>query len=338
MIMRSRWMFNDRKNIVEEMLEGYIAAHSNLIALSNGLVVRASRKPEGRVGLVVANGTGHEPAMIGWVGPGLLDVNVPGPIFSSPGPAQIVAGIKEADRGAGVLLLVSSHAGDIMNATLALEEAESAGLQVAMAILYDDIASAPSDRAEDRRGGPGLFFVWKIVGALAERGANLAECSEMARRVRDSTRSISGAMGTVVHPVSGQALGNADGTHLAVGMGVHGEPGTVVDDGLLADDVCEMLIDRLVEDAELTAGARVGLMVNNSGSLTLMELSILYRGASAALKARGIGVSRSWMGSYATTLDQAGFALAISRLDDELLELYDAPARSGGFWMGEANP
>ena len=336
MIMRTRWMFNDRKNIVEEMLDGYIAAHSTLIALSNGLVVRATRKPEGRVGLVVANGTGHEPAMIGWVGRGLLDVNVPGPIFSSPGPSQIVAGLKEADRGAGVLLLVSSHAGDIMNATLAIEEAEAAGLRVAMVVLYDDIASAPPHRAEDRRGGPGLFFVWKIVGALAERGANLADCSEMARLVRDCTRSISGAIGTVVHPVSRQALGAADGSHLAIGLGVHGEPGTVVSDDLKADDVCELLIDRLVEDAGLDAGTRVALMVNNSGSLTLMELSILYRGAAAALGARGIAVSRSWMGSYATTLDQAGFALAISRLDEELLELYDAPASSGGFWMGQA--
>ena len=154
MIMRTRWMFNDRKNIVEEMLDGYIAAHSKLIALSNGLVVRASRKPEGRVGLVVANGTGHEPAMIGWVGPGLLDVNVPGPIFSSPGPAQIVAGIKEANRGAGVLLLVSSHAGDIMNAFFMTTSIQRHLIEQKTGEGVPDCSSSGRSSVRSRSGGP----------------------------------------------------------------------------------------------------------------------------------------------------------------------------------------
>ena len=237
MTTRTRRLINDRGALVEEMLEGYTGANGDVIALSDGLVVRVRPKPQGFVGLVIANGSGHEPAMIGWVGPGLLDVNVPGPLFSSPGPPRILAGIREGDRGAGVLLLVSSHAGDIMNASIAISEAEKIGLRAAMVVLYDDVASADSEHADDRRGGPGLFFVWKIVGALAERGASLDDCAAMAARVRDRTRSISVAIGTVTHPISGQSLGTASDSELSIGGGVHGESGALLGDDVSADDL-----------------------------------------------------------------------------------------------------
>jgi dihydroxyacetone kinase-like protein len=331
MTSRNRFITNDPGDLVSEMLEGYVAANSEVIALSDGLVVRAEPKRQGSVGLVVANGSGHEPAMIGWVGPGLLDVNVPGPIFSSPGPGRIVAGLRAADRGAGVLLLVSSHAGDVMNATLAIREAEVAGLHATMVILYDDVGSAPRERNSDRRGGAGLFFVWKMVGAFAEAGATLADCAAMAARVRDNTRSISAAIGTVINPISGERVGSTRDNQLSVGMGVHGEGGGIQDPGLTADRLSAEMVSRLIEDAELGPGNEVGLLVNNAGSFTLMELSILYRGARKKLEASGIRASRSWIGNYATTLDQAGFALAICALDRELVELYDAPARGGGF-------
>jgi dihydroxyacetone kinase-like protein len=329
--MRTRRLINDRGALVEEMLEGYTGANGDVIALSDGLVVRVRPKPQGFVGLVIANGSGHEPAMIGWVGRGLLDVNVPGPLFSSPGPSKILTGIREADRGAGVLLLVSSHAGDIMNASIAITDAEKIGLRATMVVLYDDVASAPREHAEDRRGGPGLFFVWKIVGALAERGASLDDCAAMAARVRDRTRSISVAIGSVTHPISGQSLGTAGESELLIGGGVHGEAGALLGEDVSADELAGHLISRLVEDAGIEAGSRVALLVNNAGSLTLMELSILYRGAQGALRERGIDVSRSWIGSYATTLDQAGFAFAISVFDPEVEELYDAPAHGAGF-------
>jgi dihydroxyacetone kinase-like protein len=328
---RTRRLVNDRDDLVKEMLEGYVRANSEVVALSDGMVVRTKPKPGGRVGLVVGNGSGHEPAMVGWVGYGLLDVNVPGGVFSSPGAGRILAGLRAADRGAGVLLLVSSHPGDVMNASLAVDEAEDLGLKVAMEILYDDVASAPKAQSGDRRGGAGLFFVWKMVGAAAERGDSLEECVVIARKSRDRTRSISAAIGTVAHPVSGQPIGSTGESELAVGMGVHGEAGTLVSADVSANEVAGMLIETLATDAEIAPGDRVGLLVNNSGSLTLMELSILYRGAAIALDARGIEVARSWIGSYATTLDQAGFAIAIITLDDELVELYDAPAHGAGF-------
>lgn len=334
MNVRTRRFLNRPKQAVQEMLEGYVSAHSDVIHLSGGLVVRAAPKRRAHVGLVIGNGSGHEPAMIGWVGEGLFDVNVPGPIFSSPGPAAILEGIKAAERGGGVLLLVSSHAGDIMNAELAIADAEDEGIDdVEMVVLYDDVASAPRERIAERRGGAGLFFVWKTVGAAAERGASLRNCVRIARKTRDRTRSISAAVGAVAHPVSGQPLGDPEDTTVAVGLGVHGEPGTRLSDDIEADEISALMIDRLADDAGLGPGDRVGLLLNNAGSLTLMELSVLYRGARAALELRGIEAARSWVGSYATTLDMAGFAFGVCHMDDELLELYDAPARSAGFTM-----
>ena len=334
MSIRTRRFLNLPGSAVQEMLEGYAAAHSHIIRLSDGLVVRAVPKPQGHVGVVIGNGSGHEPAMIGWVGEGLFDVNVPGSVFSSPGPSGILRGIKAADQGGGVLLLVSSHAGDIMNASLAIADAEDEGIRdVEKVVLDDDVASAPKDRITDRRGGAGLFFVWKTVGAMAERGGSLAECSRIARKTRDSTRSLSAAVGTVAHPISGQPLGNPGDNAVSVGMGVHGEAGARLGEDVQADEISGMMIARLVDDAELGPGDRVGLLLNNAGSLTLMELSILYRGARAALAERGIKTVRSWIGPYATTLDMDGFAFAVCNMDDELLDLYDAPARGAGLTL-----
>ncbi len=334
MSIRTRRFLNDPARAVAEMLEGYVSAHAGVISSRDGLVVRTVPKAEGKVGLVIGNGSGHEPAMIGWVGEGLFDVNVAGPIFSSPGPTAILRGIEAADRGGGVLLLVSSHAGDIMNAELAIDEAEDAGIDgVEMVVLYDDVASAPRERITERRGGAGLFFVWKMVGAAAERGDSLEACAAVARKVRDRTRSLSAATGTVAHPVSGQPLGDPEDTTLSVGMGVHGEPGDRLGEDVRADEISGLMIDRLLDDADLPPGTQVGLLLNNAGSLTLMELSVLYRGARAALERRGVEAVRSWMGRYATTLDMAGFSFAICHMDGELLDLYDQPATGAGFTM-----
>ncbi|MCY4622194.1 MAG: dihydroxyacetone kinase subunit DhaK [bacterium] len=334
MSIRTRRFLNDPARAVAEMLEGYVSAHAGVISLRDGLVVRTVPKAEGKVGLVIGNGSGHEPAMIGWVGEGLFDVNVAGPIFSSPGPTAILRGIEAADRGGGVLVLVSSHAGDIMNAELAIDEAEDAGIHgVEMVVLYDDVASAPKERITERRGGAGLFFVWKMVGAAAERGDSLEACAAIARKIRDRTRSLSAATGTVAHPVSGQPLGDPEDTTLSVGMGVHGEPGDRLGEDVRADEIAGLMIDRMLDDADLPPGAHVGVLLNNAGSLTLMELSVLYRGARAALERRGVEAVRSWMGPYATTLDMAGFSFAICHMDRELLDLYDRPATGAGFTM-----
>ena len=170
MTARVHKLINRPGDILGEMLAGFCAAYSDIVRLTDdGLVARATPKAAGKVGLVIGNGSGHEPAMIGWIGEGLFDVNIAGEIFTAPGPERIVGGIRAADRGGGVLVCVSHHAGDLLNAELALELCEAEGIaDVDMVVLYDDISSAPKGRESERRGTAGLFFVWKMLGAFCE--------------------------------------------------------------------------------------------------------------------------------------------------------------------------
>lgn len=326
--MRATKLINDREEIVADMLEGFAAAFPDIVELQNGLVVRANRKARGKVGLVIGNGSGHEPAMIGLVGPGLFDVNVPGPIFTAPGPSKLAEGIKVAENGGGVLVCVSNHSGDVLNAELALEDLEDEGFtDVESVVLYDDIDSALPGDESNRRGSAGLFFVWKIVGALAEAGATLLECRQMAERVRDNTRTLSATLGNCTHPVSGETIGDISDGQIAIGVGVHGETGGGALPVTTADSVVDMMMPRLIEDLPFAAGEEVCVLVNNSGSMTLMELSILYRRIAQILAASGIAVHRVWLGPYATTQESAGFAISLCRVDTEMKALYDAPAQ-----------
>jgi dihydroxyacetone kinase-like protein len=334
--MRRQRLFNDPRDAVREMLEGYVAAHPQIIQLDeSGNVVRAERKDHGKVGLVIGNGAGHEPAMIGWVGPGLFDVNVVGQVFSAPGPSRLLAGIRAADVGGGVLVCVSNHAGDVLVAREALGLAQREGIDAEMVILYDDVASAPPGSEAERRGSTGLFFVWKIIGALAEQGGSLAECRAMAERVRDATRTLTAAFGTVYHPISGKPLSDAGPEDFVVGVGVHGETAMQPEPPRRADATARWMTERLLEDGRFRAGDRVCVMVNNSGAFTTMELAILYRGVERTLRSYDIAVSRAWLGTYATTQDLAGFGVSLCRVDEEMLSLYDAPALGAAFAMVE---
>lgn len=335
MSIRHKKLINRQDAILEEMLNGYTAAYADIIRLTaDGLVVRATPKSAGKVGLVIGNGSGHEPAMIGLVGPGLFDVNVPGPIFTAPGPAKILAGIKAADRGAGVLLCVSHHAGDLMNAELALDEAEDEGIEnVAMVVLYDDISSAPKGRETERRGTAGLFFVWKMLGAFAETSSDLAACKALAEKVRDNTRTLSMALTSCTHPLTGEALFEMGDDEMEIGMGVHGEAGMNRTKLLTADATIDQMLPHIMQDLPFQSGDEVCVLLNNSGSMTLMELTILYRRVAQLLAAAEITVYRSWLGAYATTQEMAGFGLSLCRVDAQLKSLYSAPANGAHLKM-----
>ncbi|MCP4306538.1 MAG: dihydroxyacetone kinase subunit DhaK [bacterium] len=325
--MRATKMINGLADIVPEMLEGFAAAYPDIIRYEDGLIVRATPKDPAKVGLVIGNGSGHEPAMIGWVGPGLFDVNVPGPIFTAPGPSKLANGVKAANAGGGVLVCVSNHSGDVLNAEMALEDLKDEGItDVESVILYDDIDSAPQGDEPNRRGSAGLFFAWKIVGAYAEAGATLSECRQMAEKVRDNTRTLSATLGNCSHPVSGETIGDISDGQIAIGVGVHGETGDGALEVTTADNTVDMMMPRLIEDLPYAAGDEVCVLVNNSGSMTLMELSILYRRIAQVLAAADIAVHRVWMGPYATTQESAGFAISLCRMDAEMKALYDAPA------------
>ena len=333
MAARIKKLINNPDNILPEMLEGYVAAYANIIHLQGEhLIVRSTPKAEGKVALVIGNGTGHEPAMIGWIGEGLFDVNVAGPLFTAPGPFEILDGIKAADRGAGVLLCVSHHEGDRLNAEAALEFAQDEGIDnVDLVLLYDDVASAPKGEEPKRRGTAGLFFTWKMLGAFAETGANLAACKALAEKVRDNTRSLSMALDTCANPITGKTMFELAADEIEIGMGIHGEAGMYKGKLLSADEIVDQMLPAILDDLPFVAGDEVCVLINNAGSLTLMELSILYRRVQQRLDEAGIKVYKAWLGQYATTQEMAGFGLSLCRVDGQLKELYDAPANGAFF-------
>ena len=328
MSARKHKLINRPENIVSEMLAGFAAANPDIVRLTDdGLIVRTKPKACGKVGLVMGNGSGHEPAMIGLVGRGLFDVNVPGEIFTAPGPEQLLAGIKAADRGAGVLVCVSHHAGDLLNAELALELCAAEGIDnVEMVVLYDDISSAPKGREAERRGTAGLFFVWKMLGAYCETSGDLMACKTLAEKIRDRTRSLAMALSSCASPVSGEPMFEMADDEMEIGMGVHGEMGMGRQKALSADETIDLMLPPLLEDLPYRAGDETLALLNNSGSLTLMELFILYRRLAERLSEAGIRVYKSWIGPYATTQEMAGFAVSLCRVDAELKALWDAPA------------
>ena len=333
MSVRTKKLINSPQMLVPEMLEGFAAAYHDVVRLTDeGLIVRRTPKPAGKVALVIGNGSGHEPAMIGWVGPGLFDINIPGDIFTAPGPGRILDGIKAVQHHTGVLVCVSHHAGDLMNAEVALEEAKDEGLDnINMVVLYDDISSAPKGQESERRGTVGLFFVFKMLGAFAETSSDLAACKALAEKARNNTRSLSMALTSCAHPVTGEAMFEMPDDEMEIGMGVHGEAGTQRSKLLRADATIERMLPQILDDLPFQAGDEVLVLLNNSGSLTLMELSILYRRVAQMLAAAEIKVYRSWLGSYATTQEMAGFGLSLCRVDDQLKTLYDAPANGAWF-------
>lgn len=328
MSARKQKLINKPENILSEMLAGFTAAYPDIVRLTdNGLIVRAKPKANGKVGLVIGNGSGHEPAMIGLVGEGLFDVNVAGEIFTAPGPERIVEGIKEADHGAGVLVCVSHHAGDLMNAEMALELCEMEDIEnVEMVILYDDISSAPKGSEPERRGTAGLFFVWKMLGAYAETSGDLSACKAMAEKIRDNTRTLAMALTSCASPITGEIMFEMPVDEMEIGMGVHGEMGMGRQKIVSADETIDLMLQPIIDDMPFQAGDEVLVMLNNSGSMTYMELFILYRRVAEKLEDAGIKVYKSWIGPYATTQEMAGFALSLCRVDEELKALWDAPA------------
>ena len=329
MTARKQKLINQPEKIVGEMLDGFCAAYSDIVRLTkDGMVARTTPKTAGKVGLVIGCGSGHEPAMIGWIGKGLFDVNIPGEIFTAPGPERILKGIQAADCGGGVLVCVSHHAGDLLNAELALELCEMEGIEnVDMVVLYDDISSAPKGREPERRGTAGLFFVWKMLGAFCEGNGDLASAKTLAEKVRDNTRSLAMSLSSCASPVTGEVMFEMAEDEMEIGMGLHGEMGMGRQKALSAEATIDLMLPPILDDLPFNAGDEVLVLLNNSGSMTLMELFILYRRVAENLAAADIRVYNSWIGAYATTQEMAGFALSLCRVDNELKALWDAPAK-----------
>jgi len=323
---------NDPENLVKELLEGYALAFPHKVKLEGeNLVMRACPKEPGKVVLVTLGGSGHEPALSGFVGKGLLDVSVPGDIFAAPGPPKCLDAIKRADRGGGVLFIVLNHAGDVLTANITMEMALKQGLNVKMILIHDDIASGPIDKPMERRGLVGFLPVIKVAGAAAEAGRPLDEIFEIADKMGRSMRTLAVAFNPATHPATGDAMFDLDETEMAIGMGQHGEAGTERIKMESADEITELMLRKLLNDLAVKEGEKLLVIVNSAGATTLMELFIVFRRIHQLLKDKKIEISRSLIGEYVTTQEQAGFQILIARMDRELIGLWDVSCDSPYF-------
>ncbi len=318
--------------VVEGSLRGYLAAYPTLLqATAHSRVLRrAGVKVRGRVGVVTGGGSGHEPAFLGYVGPGLLDAVAIGEIFASPTAKSFQAAFQEADAGAGVACLYGNYAGDNMNVKMAAKLATKDGIEVRTVVANDDVASAGPDERDKRRGVAGEIIMWKAGGARADEGGDLEAVIAAAQKAIDQTRSVGIGLSACTIPAAGKPNFTIKDGEMEVGIGHHGEPGVAVMPTAPAKAMAADMVERILADMPCGAGDDVAVLISGLGATPVMELHLLYGHVDDMLRGRGITTRHRFVGNYFTSLDMMGVSVTLTRLDAELDRLIAAPAHSIG--------
>jgi D-erythrulose 4-kinase len=330
-------LWNEPAAFADEMIEGFVAANGRHVRRVPGGVVRSTAVPEGQVAVVIGGGSGHYPAFAGLVGAGLAHGAAMGNLFASPSTQQIVSVAKASERGGGVFFSYGNYAGDVLNFDAAQDRLRAEGVACATVTVTDDVFSAPAGEREKRRGIAGDLGVFRIAAAAAEAGADLDEVARVAAHANDRTRSIGVAFTGCTLPGAEAPLFSVPEGRMAVGLGIHGEPG-IDETGIpTADGLAELMVARLLDelpDGVTAAGARAVPILNGLGALKYEELFVVYRRVAQLLEAAGVAIVDPHVGEYCTSFDMAGGSLTLLWLDDELERLWetavDAPAYRRG--------
>ena len=325
--MTMKKFINDPANLTAELLEGYTLAYADKVKLeSEKIVVRTSPKSEDKVAIVTLGGAGHEPALSGFVGQGMLDASVVGDIFAAPGAPKLFEALKMFNREAGILLVVLNHAGDVMSANMAMQMAEREGIRVKMLLTCEDISAGLDTPPEDRRGLAGCIPLYKVAGAAAEAGKSLDEVYEIAERFNKQMATLAVAMKSATHPQNGQYLSELPDDEMEIGMGQHGEAGGGRSKILTADETAEQMLAPLVQAVDAKSGDQVLLIINGVGATTLMELNIVFRKAYRLLEEKGITVVSGLIDELLTVQEMAGFQMILCKLDEDHAQWLAAPS------------
>ena len=326
-------IINDPSLVVDQMLEGFVKANSDLVsATENERVLKYKNAPvKGKVGVVTGGGSGHKPAFVGYIGRNMVDAVAVGELFSSPPAQMFYDAIREADAGAGVAILYGNYAGDNMNVAMAIEQAEDDGIVVGKVVANDDVPSAPSSDRSRRRGVAGEILMWKVGGAKAAVGGSLEEVLAVAQKAIDNTRSMGVGLSPCILPEVGHPNFTIEPGTMEIGIGHHGEPGIEVAPLESAEQIARRMCDVILPDLPFKSGDEVVVLVSGLGSTPLMEQYILYGEVEKILESKGIKVHKSLVGNYFTSLEMAGATLSVMRLDDELKECFDYEADAVSF-------
>lgn len=326
-------IINDPSLVVDQMLEGFVKANSDLVSTTeNERVLKYKNAPvKGKVGVVTGGGSGHKPAFVGYIGRNMVDAVAVGELFSSPPAQMFYDAIRAADAGAGVAILYGNYAGDNMNVAMAIEQAEDDGILVGKVVANDDVPSAPSSDRSRRRGVAGEILMWKVGGAKAAMGGSLEEVLAVAQKAIDNTRSMGVGLSPCILPEVGHPNFTIEPGTMEVGIGHHGEPGIEVTPLESAEQIARRMCDVILPDLPFKSGDEVVVLVSGLGSTPLMEQYILYGEVEKILESKGIKVHKSLVGNYFTSLEMAGATLSVMRLDDELKECFDYEADAVSF-------
>lgn len=331
-MQKPKKIINDPKAVVPELIDGLVSAyHGKIKKLAGvGALVKTSL-PAKKVGLLIGGGSGHEPLFGGFIGENMADGAACGQIFAAPSPDIILQTTRVLDQGSGVLYLYGNYAGDNMNFDIAAEMAAEEGITTRTVRIWDDVASAPLDRVQDRRGIAGDLLVIKVAGGVSALVKDLAEVHRISAKARDNTRSMGVALRAGSIPETGEATFELPDDEIEIGMGLHGEPGVSREKMLPADTLVDRMITRLTADLPFQSGDKVCLLINDLGATTLMELLIVNRRVHEVLADQGIRIYDTIIGSYCTCQEMSGFSITMMKLDAELKKYYDMPVSSLGF-------
>ena len=323
---------NHIDTLLDESLEGFAKAHSDIIELNPQptFVSRNTATPENKVTLISGGGSGHEPLHTGFVGKGMLDAACPGQVFTSPTPDQMMAAAESVENNGGVLFIVKNYAGDVMNFEIA-SEMISCPFET---VLVNDDVSLPKNHSTGRRGVAGTLVVEKIVGAAAESGMNLAKCKALGDKVNDMTASMGVALDCCTVPALGKQTFELNDDEIEMGVGIHGERGHDTIKLCSATEIVEHIANAINDDLKPEKGQKALLHINGLGSTPLMELHLIYNLASQYWGKQGIDICRSLVGNYTTSLDMTGCSITLTLLDEEMIQLWDAPVNTANLRWG----
>ncbi|MBD0421938.1 dihydroxyacetone kinase family protein [Streptomyces sp. TRM S81-3] len=331
-------LFNDPAAFADEALEGFTAAHRRRVRPVTGGVVRAGATPAGQVAVVIGGGSGHYPAFSGLVGRGLAHGAAVGNVFASPSAQQIRSVARAAHGGAGVLLMYGNYAGDVLHFGQAAERLAADGIDARTFAVTDDISSAAPGESAKRRGIAGDLPVFKAAAAAAEQGLPLEEVLAVAERANARTRSFGIAFSGCTLPGADHPLFTVPEARMAVGLGIHGEPGIGEEPLPTADEAARLLVGTLLkelpEDVGRPGGRRAAVILNGLGSVKYEELFVVYRKVAALLDEAGVEIVDPEVGELVTSFDMAGVSLTLTWLDDRLEELWRAPADTPAYRKG----
>ena len=321
-------IINDPKDYTDDMLRGIYAAHANQVKYVNDDLrcYCTAKKKQGKVAIITGGGTGHLPLFLGYVGEGLIDGCGVGSVFQSPSSEQIYNISKEVEAGSGILYLYGNYTGDIMNFDMASEMLEMDDIKTLSITGADDVNS--NVNPDTRRGVAGIYFMYKAAGAKADQNGTLEEVYAAANLAKQNTRTVGFALTPCIVPEVGHSNFALEEGEMAMGMGIHGEPGIWNGPIKTSRELAKESLDTILKDIPLKSGDEIALLVNGLGATSLEELYILSGDATEYLKSLGIKVYRTIVGEYATSMEMMGASISICKLDNELKEYIDYPVNT----------